>query len=253
VNNTRRAASVLSLTVFCAVFYFLPEVGAKPQEGRVTAVIGNVELSFANGLVQPAAVGAAFERGTLRTAANSRAELTLGNSITVRVGADSAFVVNSDHGFSLPNGTVLIQAPKGAGAKISSDKIAVALSDGTAVFESSSNNTFKLLILEGTGRLYRPRSWGDSVLVQSGEMVFGKTNAAVSDPVAFDIGRFVDTCRLIQGFSPLRSETRIAEAQKEQQRGKSRSRLSSTNLTMVGGGTAVSVVNPNPPASAKTP
>ena len=100
----------------------------------------------------------------------------------------------------------------------------------------------KFLVLEGTARLYRPGHLGDSVLVQAGQMVIGNPNAAVSDPVDFDIARFVRTSRFIVGLPALRSESSIVLEAQKQQHEKSKKTLVETNLVIFGGGTRVSLV-----------
>jgi hypothetical protein len=108
-------------------------------------------------------------------------------------------------------------------------------------------------VLEGTGRLYRPGHLGDSVLVSAGQLVIGNPSAAVSDPVDFDIARFVKTSRFITDFSPLRSEKLILAESDKQQREKSKKSLIETNLVIFGGGTRVSLVGQAPATTHPAP
>jgi hypothetical protein len=73
-------------------------------------------------------------------------------------------------------------------------------------------------------------------------MVIGNPNAAVSDPVNFDIARFLKTSRFITDFRPLRSEKLIATESQKQQQEKSKKSLIETNLVIFGGGTRVSLI-----------
>jgi hypothetical protein len=102
---------------------------------------------------------------------------------------------------------------------------------------------YKLFVLEGTGRLYRPGHLGDSILVLPGQMVIGNPDAAVSEPVDVDIDRFLKTSRFITDFAPLRSEKSIIADSRKQQREKSNKSLVDTNLVIFGGGTQVSVTD----------
>jgi hypothetical protein len=77
-------------------------------------------------------------------------------------------------------------------------------------------------------------------------MVIGNPNAAVSDPVDFDISRFTKTSCLISDFPPLRSEHSIVAEGQKQQREKSKKTLIDTNLVIFGGGTRMSLVGPGP-------
>jgi hypothetical protein len=172
----------------------------------------------------------------------------------VRLAANTAFnFKDGTHGLNLSEGEALIQATKGAnGATIHAGSVAAAVA-GTTVMIEYHPGVYKFLVLEGTGRLYRPGHLGDSVLVGPGQMVFGNPNKDVSDPVNFDIARFVKTSRFIVGLPLLHSESSIAfEAQKQQQE-KSKKTLIDTNLVIFGGGTRVSLVGQAPAAKHPTP
>ena len=219
--------------------------GSSNKEARVTGIIREVDLLPTNAAQRPAAFKDEVREGTvLRTHGNSRAELTFDNQTVVRVNANALFNFKSRSDWELIQGAVLIQAPNGVNAvRLHAAGVAAVISGATAVFEYQPG-VFKLLVLEGTGRLYRPGHLGDSVLVDPGQMVFGRPDRALSDPVDFDIGRFLKTCRLIRDFPPLQSEKSIAAASQQQQLEKSRKILIDTNLVIIGGGTAVTVVNP---------
>jgi hypothetical protein len=180
----------------------------------------------------------------VQTGGDSRAELTFDNRVIARLNANALFNFKRRSDCDLIQGAVLIQAPKGINAvRIHAAGVALDISGATAVIQHQPG-VFKVLVLEGTGRLYRPGHLGDSVLVQPGQMVFGNPNATLSELVDFDVDRFVKTCRLIRDFPPLQSEKLIAAASQQQQREKSRKTLIDTNLVIFGGGTAVTLVNP---------
>ena len=145
---------------------------------------------------------------------------------------------------NLSEGAVLVQAPKKAKhAKIQGEGISAAITGTTVMFEYHPG-VCKFLVLEGTGRLFRPGHLGDSVLVGPGQMVIGNPNSAVSDPVDFDINRFVKTSHFIVDLPPLGSEKSMASACEKQVREKSKKNLIDTNLVIFGGGTLVSLTNP---------
>jgi hypothetical protein len=102
---------------------------------------------------------------------------------------------------------------------------------------------YKLLVLEGTGRLYRPGHLGDSILVVPGQMVIGNPHAALSEPVDVDIERFLKTSGFIKDFPPLHSEKSVVAESHKQQREKSKKTLVDTNMVIFGGGTQVSVTD----------
>src|SRR5204862_1654134 len=157
--------------------------------------------------------------------------------------AHTAFDFNhGTRGLNLKEGAVLVQAPKEAtGATIHAGSVAAAVA-GTTVMIEYHPGFYKFLVLEGTARSYRPGHLGDSVLVRAGQMVFGNSEAALSDPVDFDIDRFMKTSRFITDFPPLRNEKSIVAERQKQEREKSNKLLLDTNLVIIGGGTQVSVI-----------
>jgi hypothetical protein len=247
VDKTLAKGSFQRFAAVCMFAISLPICtwGGPLNQARVTAIIHKVDLLSNNVAQRPVRLKDEVREGTVvRTGRDSRTELTFDNQIVARLNANAFFNFKGRSDCDLIQGAVLIQAPKGVNAvTIHAAGVAAVISGATAVLEYQPG-VFKLLVLEGTGRLYRPGHLGDSVLVQPGQMVFGNPNAALSDPVDFDVDRFVKTCRLIRNFPPLQSEKLIATASQQQQREKSRKILIDTNLVIFGGGTAVTVVNP---------
>jgi hypothetical protein len=162
----------------------------------------------------------------------------------VRLAAHTAFdFYHGTRGLDLKVGAALVQAPKDAnGATIHMGSVAGAVG-GTTVMIEYHPGVYKFLVLEGTGRLYRPGHLGDSILVHAGQMVIGNPDSAISDPVDVDIGSFMATSHLITDFPALRSEKSILAESQKQQREKSKKTLIETNLVIFGGGTQVSLVD----------
>jgi FecR-like protein len=215
-----------------------------PREARITRVNNCVQLLHPPGAARPASLNDMVDEDSIvRTGKSSHAELTFSDGTIVRLAANTAFnFKNGTHALNLGEGAALIEAPKNAsGATIHAASVAAAVAGTTSMIEYHPG-VCKFLVLEGTGRLYRPRHLGDSVLVGPGQLVMGNPNAAVSDPVDFDIARFVKTSRFFVGLPPLRSEKLIAAESRKQQREKSKKTLIDTNLVIFGGGTRVSLV-----------
>jgi hypothetical protein len=225
------------------------------SEARVTQVNNYVQLSHPTRAPQRASLNDIVDPETVvRTGKDSHAELSFSDETVVRLARNTAFSFNNGtRNLNLAEGAVLVQAPKSAhGATIHAASVAAAITATTIMIEYHPG-ACKFLVLEGTGRLYRPGHPGDSVLVGPGQMVMGNPNAAVSDPVNFDIARFVKTSRFITDFRPLRSEKLIvAESQKQQQE-KSKKSLIETNLVIFGGGTQVSLVGQAPATTHPAP
>ena len=217
---------------------------ASASEARITRVNGHVQLLRPMTAARPASVNDVVDEDTIvRTGNSSRAELTFSDETVVRLAANTALSFkNGTHDLNLTEGAVLIQSPKGSnGATIHAGAVASSIAGTTSMLEYRPG-VCKFLVLEGNGRLYRPGHLGDSVLVGPGQLVMGNPNAAVSDPVDFDIARFVKTSRFIVGLPPLRSEKLVAAESQKQQQEKSKKTLIDTNLVIFGGGTRVSVL-----------
>ncbi len=217
---------------------------ASASQARITRVTNHVQLVRPMTAARPASVNGIVDEDTIiRTGSSSRAELTFPDETVVRLAANTSFSFkNGTRDLSLGEGAVLVQAPKSAnGVKIHAGTVASAITGTTAMIEYHPG-VYKFLVLEGTGRLYRPGHPGDSVLVGPGQLVMGNPNAAVSDPVDFDIARFVKTSRFVVDLPPLRSEKLIAAESLKQQKEKSKKTLIDTNLVIFGGGTRVSVL-----------
>ena len=211
------------------------------KEAKLTSSTGDVKLSTGNSILLPATSDESLEKGRgVVTGANSRAELVFKNHVVARLSPDT--VLNFKGDLDLVQGAVLIQAPGGSKGKTHAGDVAVDVSNATAIIEHQAP-AFKFLVLDGTVRLYRPAHLGDSILVHSGQMVFGSTKSALSDPVDFEIERFVKTCPLIRSFDPLPNEKSLAAASARQQAEKSKKSLIGTNLVIFGGGSDVSVLN----------
>jgi len=217
---------------------------ASASQARITRVTNHVQLLRPTTAARSASVNGIVDEDTIiRTGGSSGAELTFPDETVVRLAANTSFSFkNGTHDLSLGEGAVLVQAPKSAnGATIHAGTVAAAITGTTAMIEHRPN-VYKFLVLEGTGRLHRPGHPGDSVLVGPGQLVMGNPNAAVSDPVDFDIARFVKTSRFVVDLPPLRSEKLIAAESLKQQEEKSKKTLIDTNLVIFGGGTRVSVL-----------
>ena len=242
----RQLSLFVFITIAASIAAWCPcRLNAAPtNEARITRVKNHVQLGDSKNAVDRASVNDIVREETeVRTGNESRTELTFSDETVVRLAAHTAFDFDrGTHGLNLKDGAVLVQAPKDArGATIHAGGVA-AIVAGTTVMIEYHPGVYKFLVLEGTGRLYRPGHVGDSVLVVPGQMVFGNPEAAVSDPVDVDIARFMKTSGFIKDFPPLRSEKSIAAEGQKQQREKSNKTLRDTNLVIFGGGTQVSAI-----------
>jgi FecR protein len=194
---------------------------------------------------------------TVRTGSRSRTDLTFAGQNIARLWAHTILdVKDTGRNLFLQEGALFVDAATGAErTSVRGASVAVDLSGTSALFEYHPK-VFKLLVLKGTARLYRPGHVGDSVLVNAGQLVFGNPNAALSDPVDFDLKHFLKTSRFISDFPPLRNQGLIASEIQKQDVEKSKKVLIETNLVMYGGGTTVSAIDRpsgrNSPTSGST-
>jgi hypothetical protein len=240
-----------ALLAVCLATAATPLMAASSGTTCVTAMGREVALLPANAAPRQAAVkDVVTDASPVRTGANSRTELTFADRTIVRLGVRTALSLNGGGGsLALSGGAILFQAPWNAHiATLRAGELAVAIPGTTGVLEYNPK-FFKFLILQGTGRLYRPDHLGDSVLLSAGQMVFGSPSSALTDPVDFDIARFLKTSRFIAGFRPLGSGSLIAEASRKQNQERTSKILIDTNLVIRGGGTLITVVD-SPKADA---
>jgi FecR protein len=220
---------------------------AKGQpEIRVTATAKDVQVLNPDGARHGARVNEVLREGcTLRTGVGSRAEITFADECVARLESNTALGFKGNGPIiDLKEGAILVQALRNAsGAKIQIANFIAAIKDTTVVFESYPSH-YKFLVLTGTGRLYRPAHLGDSILVEPGQLVFGRPDGPLTDPVDFDIGRYMKTCRFVVDFAPLRSAALIAGESEKQHLEKTKKNLIDTNLVIFGNGTLVSIVDP---------
>ena len=244
-----RALSVeRGLFLVVSIFLLLPVVSSANggRGAQIAQLKGDVHVFDPDSKALAASVNLRIEQGsTIQTGADSWVEVRFENLGCARLGPNSLLSFeNGSRRITLKEGSTVLQMPKRAhGARIEGDKNIAVVAGTTALFECHPN-VFKFLVLEGTVRFYRPGHLGDSILLAPGRMIIGQPGAALSDPVDFDLLRFMKSSRFVTDFQPLESAQRIAQEVQKQERDKSRGILRSTNLAIFGGGTSVSVLDP---------
>ncbi len=229
--------------------------GAAAEAAQVTRAIRNVQVLPAQGAASAAKAGTPVPDGAaLRTGPDARAELTFSDRTVTRLGGKTILRVKaSARDLHLEEGAVLFHAPRQArGARIATGTITAAITGTTGLVERFGTAYFKLLVLEGTARVFVPKL-GESVLVTAGQMLISKPDARVlPEPVHFNIEHLYRTSLLTRReFAPLPSHDAILQAIRKQ---KSDPKLLETNLIIYGRGTLVNLVESTPtPAAAKPP
>lgn len=230
-------AFVLTMLAVCAAEH---SEAARPPMAQVTQAVRDVQWVGPSGSEKASEGQAINGASRLRSGRESRAEVKLRDGAIARVGADTAAKIDGKL-IDLENGLLLVESPRhGSRLALRARGIGAAVTGTTTLIEYHEP-IFKFLVLQGTARLYRPGLFGDSVLVQAGQMVFGKTSGALNDAVDFKLDRFLKTCRLLNDLGPLPNDRALVAVANEQNRKHRDAKLIETNLVIYGEGTAVTV------------
>src|SRR5437016_230565 len=179
----------------------------------------------------------------LQTGARSRSELLFQDNTLTRLGAETFFSFKTGtRDMTLEKGSMLLQVPKGlGGAKIHTAAVTAAITGTTIMMEYSPGKYLKVLVLEGSLRLSRNGSFGDSVVLHPGKMVIMRPDAKkIPDPIDVDLAEIVKTSTLVNfpGGDILPSMSLIQAAIGDQAKEVAKGTLVPTNLVM-GHGTKV--------------
>ncbi|MFN7137707.1 MAG: FecR domain-containing protein [Limisphaerales bacterium] len=179
------------------------------KQSRFTQVVNDVRiLEMPTRQAKRAAVDEIFKApDVIRTGPASRAELVAEDKTITRIGANSIFSFDpANRTINLEQGSLLFQAPKGKGGGTIRTTSAVASVLGTTMIVSSTEDGgFKVLLLEGTGRVTLPN--GRSMTLKAGQMIFVLPNGGGFSPVInFKLEDQVKGSQLVTGFqNPLPS------------------------------------------------
>ena len=179
----------------------------------------------------------------LQTGARSRSELLFQDNTLTRVGAETFFSFKTGtRDLTLEKGSMLLQVPKGlGGATIHTAAVTAAITGTTIMMEYSPGQYLKVLVLEGSLRLSRNGSFGDSLVLHPGKMVIMRPDAKkIPDPIDVDLAEIVRTSTLVNfpGSNVLPSMPLIQAAITDQAKAVAKGILVPTNLVM-GHGTKV--------------
>ena len=236
--------SVLAVVWFCCVFSTHQSIAGPLTSAEVTKIINRVSV------VDPAKGGhPAMLRDVikddlgLQTAAKSRSELLFQDNTLTRIGAETFFSFKTGtRDMTLEKGSMLLQVPKGlGGAQIHTAAVTAAITGTTIMMEYSPGQYLKVLVLEGSLRLSRNGSFGDSLVLHPGKMVIMRPDAKkIPDPIDVDLAQIVRTSTLVNfpGGNILPSMPLIQAAISDQAKEVAKGILVPTNLVM-GHGTKV--------------
>src|SRR5438270_1953788 len=179
----------------------------------------------------------------LQTGAKSRSELLFQDNTLTRIGAETFFSFKTGtRDMTLEKGSMLLQVPKGlGGAKIHTAAVTAAITGTTIMMEYNPGQYLKVLVLEGSLRLSRNGSFGNSLVLRPGKMVIMRPDATrIPDPIDVDLAEIVKTSTLVNfpGGNILPSMPLIRVAINDQAKELAKGSLVPTNL-VIGQGTKV--------------
>ena len=236
----------LSLLVVAAGCTFLAHSSAAGplSSAEVTKIINRVSVIDPAKGGHPAVMREVIKDDLgLRTGARSRSELLFQDNTLTRIGAETFFSFKTGtRDMTLEKGSMLLQVPKGlGGAKIHTAAVTAAITGTTIMMEYIPGSYIKVLVLEGSLRLSRNGTFGDSLLLRPGKMVIMRPDAKkIPDPIDVDLEQIVKTSTLVNfpDEGPLPSMPLMQAAIDEQKKQLAKNDLVPTNLVM-GHGTNV--------------
>ena len=239
-----RTKFALTVVGFCSVVSTHQSIAGPLTSAQVTKVINRVSVIDPAKGTHPAVLRDVIKDNlALQTGARSRSELLFQDNTLTRIGAETFFSFKTGtRDLTLEKGSMLLQVPKGlGGATIHTAAVTAAITGTTIMMEYSPGQYLKVLVLEGSLRLSRNGSFGDSLVLHPGKMVIMRPDAKkIPDPIDIDLAEIVRTSTLVNfpGSEVLPSMPLIQAAISDQAKEVAKGTLVPTNLVM-GHGTKV--------------
>lgn len=210
---------------------------AKLTHSTLTEVVKDVTvIAPATKAQRPAQVRGTFGiPDVLRTGPDSRAEMVAEDLTVTRVGANTLFSFEPERReVNLERGSILFHSPKGKGGGTIKTAAATASVLGTTlIVVSTKNGGFKVLMLEGKGRIETPR--GERRMLTAGQMTFLLPGQKLGPIYNFQLREQVGASKLVSGFKkPLPSLPKITAAIARQEAAIARGQLARTGSLLAG-------------------
>src|SRR5438105_8822589 len=239
-----RTRFAFAAVAFCSGVFVQQSVAGPLTSAEVTKIINRVSvIEPAKGTHSAMVRDVIKDDLALQTGAKSRSELLFQDNTLTRIGAETFFSFKTGtRDMTLEKGSMLLQVPKGlGGATIHTAAVTAAITGTTIMMEYSPGQYLKVLVLEGSLRLSRNGSFGDSLVLRPGKMVIMRPDAKkIPDPIDVDLAQIVRTSTLVNfpGGNILPSMPLIQAAISDQAKELAKGTLVPTNLVM-GHGTKV--------------
>ena len=237
---TRNTLSFMVVALGCALS--LQQSAAGPlTSAQITKIINRVRVIDPVKGGHPAIIREVIKDDLgLSTGEKSRSELLFQDNTLTRIGAETFFSFKTGtRDMTLERGSMLLQVPKGlGGAKIHTAAVTAAITGTTIMMEYVPHVYIKVIVLEGSLRLSRNGTSGDSVVLHAGKMVIMRPDEKkIPEPVDVNLKLIVKTSTLVnfsKDAAPLPSMPLIATAINDQAKLLATKDLIPTNLVVSG-------------------
>jgi len=237
---TRNTLSFMVVALGCALS--LQQSAAGPlTSAQITKIINRVRVIDPVKGGHPAIIREVIKDDLgLSTGEKSRSELLFQDNTLTRIGAETFFSFKTGtRDMTLERGSMLLQVPKGlGGATIHTAAVTAAITGTTIMMEYVPHVYIKVIVLEGSLRLSRNGTSGDSVVLHAGKMVIMRPDEKkIPEPVDVDLKVVVKTSKLVnfsKDAAPLPSMPLIATAINDQAKLLATKDLIPTNLVVSG-------------------
>src|SRR3954470_3315802 len=194
-----RKSTLLVLATILVSASLLP--AAPLTEAHVTKIIREVRVTDPAKGTHDAAINERIaEEIGLKTGVKSRSELLFQDNTLTRIGPETSFSFKAGtRDLTLRQGTMLLQVPKGlGGAKIQTAAVTAAITGTTIMIQYTPARQIRVLVLEGSLRLFMNNTPGKSVLLRPGQMVRMRPDAKrIPEPVTVDLRQVMQTSSLV--------------------------------------------------------
>jgi hypothetical protein len=233
-NSSPQTHPAMKLRALFTFGVLLPALASAATLNRatITEVVKEVNvISGATKAQKAARVREIFNTpDVLRTGAESRAELVADDQTITRVGANTLFSFEpGQREIQLQRGSVLFHSPAGkGGGTIKTAAATAAVLGTTLIVVTTRNGGFKVLVLEGRGRVRAP---GGSRSLGAGQMTYLLPGGRLGPVYDFQLSEQVAASRLVSGFrTKLASQPKIDAAIAQQNAKIAKGKLGQTGL-----------------------
>src|SRR3982075_53892 len=187
---TRSTLLFMVVALGCAL-YIQQSTAGPLTSAQITKIIKRVRVIDPVRGAHPATIREVIKDDLgLQTGVQSRSELLFQDDTLTRIGAETFFSFKTGtRDMTLEKGSMLLQVPKGlGGAKIHTAAVTAAITGTTIMMEYVPHVYIKVIVLEGSLRLSRNGTSGDSVVLHAGKMVIMRPDEKkIPEPVDVDL------------------------------------------------------------------